>query len=651
MARSKKEWLQAIADRAKASPSEVETVLASHHIVPAPVLPSQRRLMLKEIEFSGVKDGVSDDGPFTFRWDGLGHGLWGMITDQNLRGKSSVMEIVRWLIRGRPSSNLQDDVRRWVQSASIRFFLDDVEYQISARTIEEVEGTLSRIPTGDSKCISLATFSTEREFEVVMADFFMRTFSMEAITNWREGNDIDEVGQAVTHGWVAFSGAMFIGTNYEVLLGDLPVGTGLNGRLLQMYLGVPWVSTLASAKSAKKAAQNAAELKARRKLQGQQAQKARVAKITAELTAKRAELAQLPSDQVIRDTLAQLTNQFVNDKRRQRELEERLERQMMALQQAESAYQEDRRDLQTHLDSMAAGAVFRVLDPQFCPRCDHSIDESKKKQEKVTQCCSVCGESISTNEDANALKNELEGRVKASKAAVEKATSIRQETYSSLSALETTFAALQQQIDQNTTKLESFHDRQQLVTEVAVLDGRLQEAGFDSEPDVESNDQLTILNAIEAETEGWVKGHQEGLLRDVSSRLVHFAQRFGMHNLSDASLKGNGNLSLVKGGVATSYSKVTEGEKLRLKVATVLAMIEVAEQRGIGRHPGLLMIDSPAAHEVSPEDLAELVSGLQLISQELPHLQVFVAGLTSTAITTHIPSDRRREATNSGFLW
>ena len=116
-------------------------------------------------------------------------------------------------------------------------------------------------------------------------------------------------------------------------------------------------------------------------------------------------------------------------------------------------------------------------------------------------------------------------------------------------------------------------------------------------------------------------------------------------------MKGNANLSLVKGGVPTSYSKVTEGEKLRLKVATVLAMIEVAEKRGVGRHPGLLMIDSPAAQEVSPNDLDELVAGLQSVSKSIPHIQVFVAGRTSVAITEHVPEKNRREALGEGFLW
>jgi hypothetical protein len=70
--------------------------------------------------------------------------------------------------------------------------------------------------------------------------------------------------RAVSHGWAAFSGAMFIGTNYETLLGDMPVVSGLNPRLIQMYIGVPWVSTLASSTSAEKAGQNALDSRARK---------------------------------------------------------------------------------------------------------------------------------------------------------------------------------------------------------------------------------------------------------------------------------------------------------------------------------------------------------------------------------------------------
>jgi len=653
MARLNKEWIQSIADRAKKDVCQVESLLASRHIVPTPVLASPRRLMLVEIAFSGVKDGVSDDGPFEFRWEGLGNGLWAMLTDQNLRGKSSIMEMVRWLIRGKPSSNLQDDVRRWVHGARLRFLLDDVEHEVCAQTKGSVSGSLKRLSSSGSEHSTLATFSSESEFEEVMADFFMRALAMDAITNWRESSNDEKAGQTITHGWVAFSGAMFIGTNYDVLLGDMPVETGLSARLMQMYLGLPWVSTLAAAKSAQKSVLNAADQKSRQRAVSQKVKQVRVDNLSADLAAKRDDLSRIPSDKSVRDTLSALNIEYADTKRQELAMLKRLEREVAALLQVDAAYQEARRDLQTHLDSMAAGAVFRILDPTCCPRCDHSIGEAKKKQEKLTHCCSVCGESISTSEDADLMKIELEGRVKAMKAALDNATLNQQDAQVKLTILQKSIDKFQDQIEENTAKLGSFERRQELMMAIAVLDGRLQEAAFVPEPDNDINDDgdLMILNAIVTETNERVNIQREGLLKDVSARLVQYAQRFGMHNLSEASLKGNANLYLVKGGAPTSYSKVTEGEKLRLKVATILAMIEVAEQRGIGRHPGLLMIDSPASQEVSPEDVDQLITGLQLISQELPHFQVFVAGRTSTAITEHVPAENRRETSNSGFLW
>lgn len=112
MSQTNGEWVQAIARRAAIDVNRVESVLAAHHISPTPVLPSPRRLLLVQIAFSGTKDRAGIDEPFNFDWSGLNHGLWAMLSDKNLRGKSSILEVVHWLQRGRPTSNLQEDVRR-----------------------------------------------------------------------------------------------------------------------------------------------------------------------------------------------------------------------------------------------------------------------------------------------------------------------------------------------------------------------------------------------------------------------------------------------------------------------------------------------------------------------------------------------------------
>jgi transcription elongation factor Elf1 len=447
---------------------------------------------------------------------------------------------------------------------------------------------------------------------------------------------------------------MFIGTNYETLLGDMPVASGLNPRLIQMYIGVPWVSTLASSQSALKAGQNALDARSRKQAQAQESRRQRESEIAENLTATRNELAALPSDDELRESLGQLNSEFGSVMRQQTVLEKRLSNEIQAEEEARVLSLADRKELQAHLDSMAAGAIFRMLDPTYCPRCDNEISEAKKKLEHSTHACSVCGEVTETEEDAEAIKSDLEQRVKASKAAYDKAAKAVGALNEELKTSKETSTSLRNRIDVTTAKLGSYQRQQELGREIAVLEGRLAEAKRDASPDAGADhepDEISALSAIVAETENRVRAVRNDLLKDVSIRIVHYAQRFGMHTLTGATLKANAVLSLVKGGTNTFYSKVTEGEKLRLKVATILAMLEIGEQKGVGRHPGLLMIDSPAAQEVSQADLEALVSGLQSVAKDIPHCQIFVAGRSSEAITDHVPSANRREAVDGGFLW
>lgn len=655
MAQPNEEWLQAIATRAEVDTSAVKGVLSAHRIQPSPVLAQPRRLVLRDIEFSGEKDGVANAGSFAFSWTALDHGLWAMLSEHNLRGKSTIIEIVRWMIRGRPSSNLQDDVRRWVHAVRLRFLLDSDEYEIVAKTRGEPIGHLCRIRSpGTSGCEQgrtvLAEFATDGEFEAVMADFFMRAFAMDPISTWRQGGE-DE-GQSVTHSWVAFSGAMFIGTNYEVLLGDMPVTTGLTSRLMQMYLGVPWVSTLAAVKTAHQIVEQAVQVSVRKNKQGLEATNVRIASIRVQLAEKRAELAIFPSDEAVRKAIDANATELADVRRQERVMAEHAERAVAALRELTTVHQEDRRDLQTHMDAMSATAVFRRLEPKCCPRCDHTISKAKKDLESSTHSCSVCGESITNTEDGEAIKAELQERVAASEVAVARASAKKEEAEDELAALRVKIDLLQSRLESASKELGSALRRQEVAMAVAALEGRLEEASMSSvEQADDRSGELKILSAIVAETEARVKAVRDGLLKDVSARLVEYAKAFGMENLSEASLKGNASLSLVKGGVPTSYGKVTEGEKLRLKVAAVLAMIEIAEARGIGRHPGLLMIDSPAAQEVSPVDVDHLIAGLQKVFTKLPHFQVFVAGISSKAITDHIPAVNRCEVSGNAFLW
>lgn len=650
MIKKESEWLEAIAVRAKVETSRVDSVLASYHIVPTPVTPIPRRLMLTSIKFSGIKNGVDNAGDFMFEWKDLHEGLWAMMTERNLRGKSSIIEIVRWLLRGKAPSNLQDDVRSWIREAQLRFKLDDTDYEILIECIENTVGKLLKLSPAATP-IEIGSFSSDRHFELVMSDFFLRAFSMDTIATWRDGESEDQVGQSVIHGWPALSGAMFIGTNYDVLLGDLPVTTGTPSRLLQMYLGVPWVSTLASANTALKQLEAEIDLDTRRREVRDHAKQFRLDEIKTQIEQKRKAFESYPTDDQVRKKLVHLNSHYKDLKKNEAAITERLEKELLAERHSNSAYLDDRRELQTHLDSMAAGSVFRLLNPSLCPRCDHVISETRKEAETKHHYCSICGESISNSEDADLQKAELESRIAASKAALDMVTGNREKAQESLNALQLELSQLAFDIDNCTAQLGTSPVREQLAIEISMLEGRLIEAEYDPTPEPAGNNDLDILKAIVTETESRAKSIRETVLGEVSTSLLLYAKRFGMHSLSRAELRANTNLLLVKGGAETSFSKVTKGERLRLKVATVLAMIEIAERRGVGRHPGLLIIDSPGAQEIAPEDLEALFTGLNSVAKELPHLQIFIAGIASKAMLAHIPATNRVSASGENALW
>ncbi|NEA18751.1 hypothetical protein [Streptomyces halstedii] len=88
-------------------------------------------------------------------------------------------------------------------------------------------------------------------------------------------------------------------------------------------------------------------------------------------------------------------------------------------------------------------------------------------------------------------------------------------------------------------------------------------------------------------------------------------------------------LKVIKdGGVSAFFSKQSPGERLRLRIAVVIALLRVGAAHGISTHPGLLMIDSPKAEEVQDLDAHTLVQELAALAEE-SRLQVLITTVDS----------------------
>ncbi len=83
-------------------------------------------------------------------------------------------------------------------------------------------------------------------------------------------------------------------------------------------------------------------------------------------------------------------------------------------------------------------------------------------------------------------------------------------------------------------------------------------------------------------------------------------------------------MRIVQGKAPTSFGRLSAGENLRVRIAAALAVIEVARQRMYGRHPGLLVLDSPGAQEMAPADFAALLSRVHEAIQSVGDIQIIV---------------------------
>jgi hypothetical protein len=165
-----------------------------------------------------------------------------------------------------------------------------------------------------------------------------------------------------------------------------------------------------------------------------------------------------------------------------------------------------------------------------------------------------------------------------------------------------------------------------------------------------ADEELIVFRAASDLTKKWVKDDQGPLLESVSDAIAALARRFGSTNITSVKLKGNGNMDVLKGGANTTYSGLTNGEKLRIKLAAVIALIELGHRDGVGRHPGLLFVDSPAAEEIPEADLKIMLEAMTAVAEETD-LQIVVATTHGPMLSAVLPKANLLVATGTDFVW
>jgi RNase P subunit RPR2 len=678
--------------------STVERVLVAHQISTSASVPKPSHLTANRLRFRGTKTltGVTSEGnvaapdavehvPFEFDWS-LSSGLNGVGSDKNLRGKSSVLRIIMWALRGR--CDLQPEVRRWVDHVQFEFSVDSddysVDFDVDHDNHDYPHGVLTRERNG--VITTVGSFARPEEFEEVMGVTMMSALGLPAIASQAEG-------QRVQHVWPTYAGALIIrGDTLDNLLGDVSFA-GLPSRLLSMFVGTEWAAARAEATTATTIAKT--------KLQGldKSAQEHADAMSEAHQGALKAvdevqkKIDLLSIDGLDAEKLDEALREIPALDAEAARLSKVLRDAQNELADSEANLKAEQARRHQELEDAVAVRFFQNLKPTVCPRCSAPVTADRIDAESTGDACSVCTThldmdahghdlvlSSTASEDdrhrfehsavisatvqgassAGEAEDDIDDVVDDLIALAQAATDSRARLNAAnqqLNTAEERRAQFAQLLDANRDAVSNARKLQDLQVRHARAEGAAEALAPQDGPvgpDRASLEalrfELAILQAAEKVTTEWVRDGQRDRLRDLSDSVVKLAREFGMPHLTSVDLSGGATMKVTKGGSTGPYSGTERGEKLRLKLATAIALIQQGRTTGIGRHPGMLFVDSPGSEEVNDDDFDTMLEALHR-EASAAGIQVFVGTCHTDQLVSLLGEERCRIGRGNNFVW
>lgn len=631
---SESHLIDRVAIRCDLSTDDVERVFIAHGITPSLVRAEPRSIQLIRLHVVGERTGNIAPGPIdrTFKFG------WGVtvISGPNLRGKTSILELITLMTRGR-SNDLQVDVREWLTHVSLDLLLNGqpiglrVSFPPGSADLEQgmiLSGPLEALSLADespkempSDVTVLASVTEESDWEAVIASLMLGRLALEEVLIFTSVGG-DDRGRINRHGWAAYFGAIYPpAAANRVVLGST-AASGLPIRLLQVFLDLPGAALRARVHATVQAIETEHQILQRRRMNAAAGTAARRAEAERALSEAERILAAIDARNPAEDltTLAELSAE-----RSARFVEQRqeTERVRTSWETARKERINDERALLNLQETAAARVVFMGLDPVACPRCETSIDDNRRESELQTNSCAVCAHQLpeQDSEEYERLVEQAQFALDASKRAEDVLSGAvdasARDLEAARAAMEDVDARLRAALAARTVA-----DRAQAELAVAAARGALDALQVDQTV-TEEPLALKVLRGTETELDRDLRDASASVYSDLSEQVTALAIRFGITEIDKVVVKGNATMDIYKGGANSSpFGQQSAGERLRLRYALLVALLRVAHDHQMAGHPGLMLLDSLKTEEVQDEDAQQLLQGLVEIAGEIPALQV-----------------------------
>ncbi|MEV0768634.1 hypothetical protein [Nocardia salmonicida] len=648
-----------IAARAKVTADQVRDVFATYGwpVVFTPARP--RPLRLVRMRMAGVRAGKVAPGEFDTTLD-FTTGLTALVAS-NFRGKTSVLELVTWCLRGTPRE-LQSGVRGWlnyldldvtVAGQPLGFRLDIIDGAISLATVLTAPAASdlahTRQPDPTHKVTVLLQTSGEQNYAEQVANLMLDRLDLSQMVSTLKETSTQ------THGWPAYFAALYLGSaSTKILLGD-QVMSGLPGRLLQVFLDLPAAAALTRVKTARDVRRNEARARQTEREREAIQRSDERARVEGELATARARLAELSSAAGHSASLTDLAREAtrlagavadaraVDDDARRADKSAQADRQRAAKRLADVR------------ESKIARALFQGLDPDACPRCDQAITTDRKHRENNAHACAVCDRPVATDDIESA--DVIEEAAERWSAAVEAADQVRAHADSArdrLNSLTGELIAADELLRaaQVAVMMPKLAEAQQAVWRLQgaleVLPALPKREGDDADNETVT---LRVLDAAVKVLEGDNKDAAVALFADLEQEVADLSRRFGMLSLENVRIDRSARLLVTQdGGGQDWFSACNPGARLRLRIALIIALLRIGAAHGVSTHPGLVMIDSPKAEEVQDLDATVLFRELAAVAEE-QGVQVVITTRDYKLVHAVLDAKHTIEAIEEEPLW
>ncbi|MFK3980565.1 ATP-binding protein [Micromonospora sp. NPDC050397] len=610
--------------------------------------------------------------PFHFEWHPQS-GVNGIGSGRNLRGKSTILNVLMWSLTGR-CARFQPDIKLWIEHVEVDWTVGPERLRVTfdARDGKAAGQVLKLGDVGGPDRTTVLGDFDEASFERVMGSLMMPRLHLERIPVWTEALE-------VVHTWPVYASSFVVrAKQLDPIVGNEQT---LGIRMMQMFVGTDWVPAHAAAAAAKRSMETTRRTATEKAKTAGETVKALRDTASQAVDDAKDELAKLPSQDTDLKTVLEIANRASELSRQVHQLDTRLLAQTELVDTARQQLRAARARAHTHEETALATKFFHRMRPSVCPRCTAEVTAERQAAEPTHHRCSVCTSRLnlealeadvivaatvppasvaalvsgatSPGPDSASAGEQPVDDIEAAAAAVaaaEQRTTKLQEQIREISAQRDVLAA---EAEAGRNLLTAADQRRTLELTLARAEGALAALNQSSDPaaiDPVDPVRAAVADAAEQVLQKWVKDEQDPLLARISAEIENLADSFGAGNLRDIKLNGSASMSMYKSAAKTTYSSLTDGEKLRLKIATAIALINHGFAADIGRHPGLLVLDSPAAEEMPDADLATMVEALQTVAQGA-EMQIFVATRNAGPLLDLLPTANRIVAEGDTYVW